>query len=199
MTTTFWLIRHGETNTVGQIISGRLPGVHLNPNGRRQAEMLEPALARVPLGSIYSSPLERAMETAQPLARARSLSVLPCEAANEVDFGEWSGKPWSELERLPEWRRFNTFRSGTPAPGGELMLEVQARIVRELECLRRRHPDQHVAIVTHADVIRSALAHYAAIPVDLFQRIEISPASFSTLALEAGGAQILRVNGTVEL
>jgi probable phosphoglycerate mutase len=199
MTTTFWLIRHAETDAVGKTVSGRLPDVHLNSNGRRQAELLAQALARVPLASIYTSPLERALETAEPLARARNLNIRTCEAVNELDFAEWAGKPWSELDPLPEWQRFNAVRSLAPAAGGELMLDVQARIVRELECMRRRHPDQHVAIVSHADILKAAIAHVAGIPIDLFQRIEISPASFSTITLAEHGPKILRLNQTVEL
>ncbi len=199
MRTTFWLIRHAETDAVGKTLSGRIAGVHLNANGRRQAAQLAQALAQVPMQAIYSSPLERAMETAEPLARARNLSIRTCEAVNELDFGEWAGKPWHELDPLPEWRRFNSLRSLAPAAGGELMLEAQARIVHEMECMRRRHPDQHVAIVSHADIIKAAVAHAAGIPLDLFQRIEISPASFSTITLTEHGPSILRLNTTVEL
>ena len=127
------------------------------------------------------------------------MSIRTCEAVNELDFGEWAGKPWLALDPLPEWRRFNSLRSLEPAAGGELMLEAQARIVHEMECMRRRHPDQHVAIVSHADIIKAAIAHVGGFPLDLFQRIEISPASFSTIALAEQGPGILRLNATVEL
>lgn len=197
--TTFWLIRHAETDTAGNTITGRLPGVHLNAKGRRQVELLVAAMAAAPLHSIYTSPLERARETAEPLARTRNLSILTCEAAIEVDFGDWSGKTWRELDSLPQWRRFNTLRSSTPAPGGELMLDVQARIVRELESMRRRHPDQQVALVSHGDIIRSAVAHYAGIPIDLVERIEISTASITMMTLDEQQPRVLTVNRTVEL
>ena len=199
MTTTFWLIRHGETNTIGKTITGRLPGVTLTDNGRRQVDLLVQALARAPIEVIYASPLQRTMETAEPLARARNLNILTCEAVNELDFGDWAGKSWGELRELPQWRRFNTLRSSTPIPNGELMLDVQARIVREFECMRQRHPDQHIAIVTHSDIVKAAVAHFTGIPLDLFHRFEIAPASFSTIALDDHGPRLLRLNCTVEL
>lgn len=194
--TTFWLIRHGETDVIGKVITGRLPGVHLTASGRSQAEALARKLAGARLEAIYSSPLERARETAEPLARATGLEIQLCEAANEVQFGEWSGKALTELEGLPEWRRFNTLRSTSVIPGGELMLDVQTRIVKEMECMRRR-PESRVAIVSHGDVIKAAVAHFAGIPLDLFHRIEISPASLSMISLDDHGPSILRVNEPV--
>ncbi|HLK50157.1 MAG TPA: histidine phosphatase family protein [Bryobacteraceae bacterium] len=197
--TKFWLIRHAETDTAGNTITGRLPGVHLNAMGRRQAELLVSQLRPAPLTAIYASPLERARETAAPLAQAKQLTILTCEAAIEVEFGEWSGKTWQELEAMPAWRRFNLLRSSTAAPGGELMLDVQARIVRAMENLRLRHADQDVAIISHGDIIRAAVAHYAGIPIDLFERIEISTASTTVMTLDEHRARFLTINRTVEL
>ena len=137
------------------------------------------------------------METAEPVAHAKNLRIQVCEAANELQFGEWTGKSFAELDPLPEWHRFNTLRSSARIPGGELMLEVQARIVNEMECMRRRHPNSHVAIVSHGDVIKAAVAHFAGIPLDLFHRIEISPAGVSTLLVGNWGAKIFSLNETV--
>ena len=103
--TTFLLVRHGETDAVGKTIVGRMPGVHLNATGRAHARRLAQRLSRLPIRAIYSSPLERALETAEPLARARNLRIQTCEAANELNFGEWTGKTFAELDSLPEWRR----------------------------------------------------------------------------------------------
>jgi probable phosphomutase (TIGR03848 family) len=197
--TTFWLIRHAETDAIGRFLAGRMAGVHLNPAGRLQAERLVSRLERTAVDAIYSSPLERALETAEPLARERGLAIQPCEAANELDLGEWTGKSFKELEARAEWHRFNTVRSLTRIPGGELMLDVQARIVSELDCLRHRHPSHNVAVVSHGDVIKGAVAHYAGIPLDLFHRIEISPASVSVIEVDDHGPRILRVNHTGDL
>jgi len=197
--TTFLLIRHGINDLVDRAIAGWMPGVHLNPEGRAQAERLAERLGETRIAAIYSSPLERACETAEPIARRRGLPVQICQAVGEIQFGDLTGHSLEHLADLPGWRRFNSFRSGTRPPDGELMLEVQARTVTELERLRERHPEETVVVVSHGDVIKAAVAHYAGIPLDLFQRIEISPASVSILTLDESGPRLLRINDTGEL
>jgi probable phosphoglycerate mutase len=196
--TTFYLIRHAMNDFVGKAIVGWSAGVRLNAEGRAQAERLAPRLAGRGIAAIYSSPLERALETAEPLSRTLQLPVQIREALGEVRFGEWTGKTMDELERDPRWEMFNRYRTGTRAPGGELAVESQARIVGELERLHELHPDQAVAVVSHADIIRVALSYYLGSPIDLYQRIECRPASFSTLTLSAWGPQILGVNETAD-
>lgn len=195
---TFYLIRHATNDFVGKSIVGWTPGVSLNAEGRAQAERLAWKLLGRGITRLYSSPLERALETAGPIAEALGLRVEVHDALGEVRYGEWTGKRFDELERDPRWRLFNHYRSGTRAPGGELMLESQARIVNELECLRVRHPAETIAAVSHADIIRAALVYYAGIPIDLHQRLEISPASFSILTLADSGPRILKLNETAE-
>jgi len=176
---TFYLIRHGNNDWIGKTIAGWMPGVHLNQEGRKQAEALGRKLSGRGIARIVSSPLERAAETAAPIAAALGLDIETSDALGEIRFGEWTGKPIPELDRDPEWRRFCAYRSGTRAPGGETMLETQLRIVRELDCLRQQSPDSVIAVVSHADTIRAALLHYLGMPIDLYARIEIRPASFS--------------------
>lgn len=170
--------------------------MRLNEEGRAQAEGLAARLSSAPLRAVYSSPLERALETAAPLARALGLEVRVSGALNELDFGEWTGRTFSELEREPGWRRFNSFRSGTRIPGGELMAEAQARFVAEMGRLRERHAGEALALVSHADPIRAAVAHYAGIPLDLFLRVEVSPASVSVVEVGEYGPRIISVNDT---
>jgi probable phosphoglycerate mutase len=191
---TFYLIRHAENDWVGKRIAGWLPEVHLNEQGRAQAEVLAERLARSGIGAIYSSPLERAVETAAPLARRLGLEVQTSDAIGEVHFGDWTGCDLAALEADPRWRWFNTFRSGARIPGGELMIETQTRFVAELERLRDREPGGTVAVVSHGDPIKAALAHYAGIQLDLFHRLEISPASVSVVVLEEWGPRLLRIN-----
>jgi probable phosphoglycerate mutase len=193
--TTFLLIRHGMTDAVGKTITGRLPGVHLNEAGQKQADDLPSRLKRWKIDAIYSSPLERALETAAPAARKLGLKVMMSEALSEVDFGEWSGRSLAELDRLPEWRLYNTFRSGTRAPGGELATEVQTRMVEQLTRYSRQHPDQIVAVLSHADAIRIALVHFLGMPIDLMHRLEIRPASISAVRLAEWGPHVLLING----
>ncbi len=102
----------------------------------------------------------------------------------------------AELDRRDDWRRFNRFRSGVRAPGGEMMIETQARMIRQLECLRARHSEEAVAVVSHGDPIRSVIAYYLGTPIDLAARIEISPASLSVIHLAEWGARVMSVNET---
>lgn len=138
------------------------------------------------------------METANPVGVALNRPVQISEAFGELRFGEWTGVDMDRLAGQPQWLRFNSFRSGTAIPGGELMLEVQARTVREVQRLCQRHPGDSVIVVSHGDVIRGVIAHYAGIHLDLFQRFEIAPASLSVLTVEENGARILLLNDTGE-
>ena len=198
--TTFFLIRHAMTDAVsGRWIAGRRPGLRLNAEGRAQADALAARLAPAGIAALYSGPLERARETAEPLARALNLEARTLDAFDELHFGDWTGRTFDELESEAAWRRFNSFRGGTRPPGGELMLEAQARAVAALARLRDRHAGERVAVVSHGDIVKAALAHYAGIHLDLFQRVEISPASVSLLELGDDGPRILLVNGTGQM
>src|SRR5690242_2083357 len=147
--TTFLLIRHGATDAIGKSLMGWMPGWHLNATGKQQAAKLAETLGRLPLRAIYTSPLERAMETAQAVARKHGLEPQPVEDLGEVRLGEWEGLSMAELQSREGWREFNQFRSGLRPPGGELMIETQTRVVRRLECLRKQHDGEMVALVSH--------------------------------------------------
>lgn len=194
--TTFLLIRHALNDTVGSRLAGWQAGVHLNAEGGRQAEGLASRLAGAPLAAVYSSPLERAVETAEPLARARGVEVRVADEFGEMRCGGWTGRTFGELDADPLWRRFNAFRSGTRPPGGETMLEVQARMLAGLERLGAAHADEAVAVVSHADPIKAVIAHFAGMPLDFFLRLEISPASVSVVGLGPYAPRILLVNDT---
>jgi probable phosphoglycerate mutase len=180
---TILLIRHGLNPKVGKGLTGWLPGVSLNDAGRLQAEQVAKKLAETPIAAIYSSPLERAVETAEPLAREKRLDISLNPDFGEVHFGNWQGKEFPEIELDPAWKRFNTYRSGSRAPGGELMLETQARMVRGLFEVRARHAGETVAVFSHADAIKSAVAYLLGIPLDFHLRLEIAPASITTVEL----------------
>ena len=181
MPTNFLFIRHGAHDYLGRAIAGDKPGVHLNQRGRAEAEHLVEKLSLVPLDAIYSGPLERVRETAAPLCAARNLPLQIANEFTEIGLGGWTDRSFAELANEPHWADYNSFRSSTTAPGGELMLEVQARVVRKLTELRSQH--QFVAIFTHGDVIRTAFAHFLGVHLDLFQRIEVDPGSLSLVEL----------------
>ena len=192
------LVRHAAHDLLGRRLAGRLPGVGLNPAGGQQSRQLAGRLAAQPLDAVYSSPLERARETAEPIAAAQGLEVRTSEAFTELDFGEWTGKTFEDLEGDPRWHRFNAARSSARPPGGELMLEVQRRTLDELALLRERHPDGRVLVVSHADTIRAALVHALGMPLDLFWRLEVDPASVSALRLDPASARVSRLNDTAD-
>jgi probable phosphoglycerate mutase len=194
--TTVVLVRHGETDWIGRAVAGRQPGVHLNADGVSQVNALPHRLAGLRIDAIYSSHLERALETAAPIASALALDVQVCDEATELEFGEWTSRGFDVLEQDVAWRRFNSFRSFSRATGGELMQEVQTRIARTLERLRARHPGQTVLLVSHGDVIRAALAYVLGVPLDLFQRIEIRAASISRIRFYDDALLVLGVNDT---
>jgi probable phosphoglycerate mutase len=190
----FLLIRHGMNDWVAKRIAGRLPGVHLNEEGFAQASRLASRLASGRIHRVVSSPLDRARETAGPLAEALHLPVELDDAFLEIDFGEWEGKPIAELDLDPRWRLYNSNRSAIGAPGGERMLDAQARFVAGLEALRAAHPEETIAVVSHADPIRAALLHALGMPLDFFLRLDIRPASVSILETTDQGPRVLGVN-----
>jgi probable phosphoglycerate mutase len=196
--TTFALVRHAAHGLLGDTIVGRAPGIALSPEGVAEAEQLAARLASSRGEVVYSSPLERARRTAEIIAARLGLEVQLADELNELDFGDWTNQKLTDLHRRDEWRQFNRFRSGSRIPDGEAMIEVQCRALRLIERLCALHPTQMVALVTHGDVIRAMLAYYLGVPLDLFQRIEISPASVSIVRIEPYGPQVLLVNGLVE-
>jgi probable phosphomutase (TIGR03848 family) len=194
--TRFFLIRHAATDAVGKRLAGRTAGVHLNGEGQAQAQKLAERLAASSISAIYSSPLERALETAAPLADALGLQTLISNDFIEMDFGEWTNCAIEDVMKDERFRQFNSFRSCTRIPGGETMMEAQARIIAGLEKLRLEHRGQIVAVVSHGDLVKAAVAYYAGIHLDLFQRIEIDPASVSIITVYDETARILQVNDT---
>ncbi len=199
-TTFVLLIRHGENEYVAtHKLAGRTAGVHLNDKGRTQATALVNYLTGQPIAAIYSSPLVRCLETAAPLAATLRLPVVEESIFLEVDYGEWQGADLRELAKLAEWRKVQHTPSTFRFPGGESLREVQQRAVTGIEAVRCQHPNQLVAIFAHGDVIRTSLAHYLGVPLDLFQRIIIQTAAVSILAFHDGTPSILGMNFVAEL
>jgi broad specificity phosphatase PhoE len=190
---TFYLIRHGLTDAVHERISGRTAEVHLNAAGQAQARQIAERLGVAGIQAVYSGPLERVREMAAPLCQRFDLRLETTAAFDEVNFGAWTNRTFEELRGGPHWESFNTFRSSVAPPGGELMLEVQARSVAKLEELRLRH--EVVAVVSHGDVIRGIVAHFLGLPLDFIHRLEIDPASITILQLEDWGPKLRLING----
>lgn len=192
--TNLLLIRHAQNDWVGKKLAGWTPGIHLNEEGHAQAEALAHRLAEVPLAAIYSSPLERTLETARPLAELRGLEIQVRERLGETRFGQWTGRKLEELKEEELWPVIQVYPGGARFPEGESMREVQARIVDELDAIRDSHGDQTVAIISHSDPIKMATAHYLGLPLDLFQRLVISPASVTAFAFSRFGPRLVVMN-----
>lgn len=198
---TILLIRHAENEYVAKgRLAGRLAGVNLNAKGHQQAQAVAEALASAPIKAIYSSPLERCQQTASPLAAALGLEVQVRVGLLEVDFGEWQDQTLKQLRRRKLWKVVQANPARMRFPGGETFSQAQLRIVQDLETLNQQHdPKDLIACYSHSDLIKLALSYYLGQPLDLFQRIQIAPASISALHLGEMGAMVLSMNHAVQL
>lgn len=190
------LIRHGENDyTKTHKLAGRLSGVHLNEHGRKQAQALAEALAQVPIKAVYSSPLERAMETAATIAKSVRLTVQKEKGLLETNVGDWQGKSLKRLYLHKHWKVVQRAPSRAQFPNGETFHECQYRIVSTLDAILSRHkPNDIVACVFHADPIKLAVAHYIGLPLDQFQRLGCDTGSVSALAVGEMSATLLKLN-----
>jgi probable phosphoglycerate mutase len=192
--TTVFLIRHAVHDAGPGRLVGRLPGIHLNLEGRRQALSLALRLGDKGLTALHASPRERAVSTAEPIALATGLGLVIADAADEADFGMWAGKSFAELDEDPDWRRWNTDRANAVTPAGERMQDIAARIAGHIDMLSDQYADGRIAIVTHAEVIRAAVLHYLDMPLRDYDRLQIDSASITTLATGAWGARLCGLN-----
>jgi len=195
--TTIFFVRHAAHRYLGHVLVGRMPGVRLGYTGHEQALRLAERLKDEKVTAVQSSPRERACETASPIAASAGLPVEIASALDEIDIGEWTGKSIADLHDDPHWRRWNTERGRTRPPRGESMRELQRRVVAHLESLRSAHPDGRMVLVSHAEVIRAAVLHCLEMPLDEFGRIEIAPATISTIGLDHGHARLVGLNEAV--
>ena len=191
------LVRHAVTDVTGKRLYGRSPGISLSEAGRAQADRLAERLSSVRLAAVYSSPIERCLETAAPVASTHRLRVQRIEDLLEIDYGRWTGRAFGSLARTRLWRRVH---GGNPSaarfPGGETLAEAQRRGVAAMERIAEWHPRAAVAVVTHGDMVALLLAYFGGIHVDLFQRIEVAPASVSAMSIGEGVPRIRRINDT---
>jgi len=190
-------VRHGSTPTTGKVLPGRSPGLHLADTGKDQAEAVAERIGALPkVAAVYASPLERTRETAAPIAKKLGHKVVAERGLLECDFGEWTGAELKTLMKKPEWMTVQRYPSGFRFPGGESFPEMQGRIVGTMAKLRERHPGETVVAVSHADPIKAAVADAVGTPLDLFQRIVVSPCSVTAIAYSPFGPIVLAVNST---
>ncbi len=191
------LVRHGTTATTGTILPGRAPGLHLAEAGRAQADAAAERIGALgDVRAVYASPLERARETATPIGRAAGRRVRIVDGLNECNFGDWTGRKLADLRRLKAWTQVQRNPSGFRFPGGESFAEMQTRICDTIGELSARHRGGIIVAVSHADPIKAAVAQAVGTPLDLFQRLVISPCSITVIAFGASGPLVLTVNST---
>ena len=191
------LVRHGQTPTTGTVLPGRAPDLHLSDAGRAQAEAAAERLQGLPIDALYTSPLERARETAEPTERLTSLTASLDDGLLECDFGEWTGEKLTALAKLPQWRTVQQAPSTFRFPGGESFVELQTRMITLMERLRATHRGQTVACFSHADPIKALLTHAVGTHLDHFQRMDVGTGSVSVIDWPAHGAPVVRsVNST---
>lgn len=191
------LVRHGQTPTTGKVLPGRAPGLHLAEVGHQQAQRAAERIAELKtVDAIYASPLERARETAAPIAAARGMKVQIDKGLLECDFGDWTGAELKKLMKLPEWGTVQRAPSTFTFPGGESFNAMQTRMVSAIDQLRAKHAGGVVVCVSHADPIKAAVAHAMGTHIDLFQRIVIGTCSITAIAYGFGAPIVLTVNST---
>lgn len=189
------LIRHASNDFLKEgRLPGWTPGLHINAQGQREAEAMARRTARLPLEAIYSSPLERAVDTASALAACHKLPVQIRHGLGEGNAGEWTGRLIKELLETETWRALQAHPVGVKLPGGESIDEVQTRLVAEIDAIAKAHPHGIVAIVSHADPLKSVISHYLNWDLNQYQRIAIHPASVTILAVEENKARLVVLN-----
>ena len=188
-------VRHAVTATTGKVLPGRAPGLQLSAEGERQADAVAKRIAGVAgVKAVYASPLERARQTATPIAAACALRVITDAGLLECDFGEWTGAKLKALARRPEWSIVQRHPSGFRFPGGESFVEMQARVTTAVQRLVARHPGETIVAVSHADPIKAAVATALGAHLDLFQRVSIATASVTAVSFHSHGPVVLTLN-----
>jgi probable phosphoglycerate mutase len=194
--TTLVLVRHAVTAHTGPLLSGRMPGIDLSETGVEQAEAAGARLAVLPITAIYASPIERTRQTAEHIAKHHRLPVQPLDGVIEADYGEWTGGKIADLAKTDLWKTVQVVPSRARFPNGESIAEMQSRMVVALEAVVADHPGEMVLVVSHADPIKAAIAHFTGVHLDLFQRIVVSPASVTVFQLGPHGSVMVKCNDT---
>lgn len=166
----------------------------LSSDGLEQAEIVADLLGIEPIAAVYSSPRERAWYTARDIAEPHDLKVQLADGLDEIDFGDWTGKDFAELEGDEAWQSWNESRGSARCPGGESMVEAVARAVAAVEAIAAEQHDERVAAVSHCDIIRGVIAHYLGLPLDHILRFDVDPASVSRIEVGRWGARVRSIN-----
>ena len=191
------LVRHGHTPTTGKILPGRTRGLHLSELGKEQADKVASNLCSLHnVKAVYSSPMERTIETAKPIAKNFGMKVQRHQGLIEANFGKWTGRKLSDLRKLNDWEKVQKNPSLFRFPDGESFMEIQSRMVSAISSICENHKGEIVVAVSHADTIKAFLTAALGTPLDLFQRLHISPCSVSPVIFSAKSPFVLAINST---
>jgi probable phosphoglycerate mutase len=190
------LVRHAVTAHTGPLLSGRMPGIDLSEKGVGQAEATAQRLAKLPVAAVYASPIERTTQTAERIASHHNLDVRPLSGVIEADYGDWTGGKIADLAKTDEWKVVQVAPTRARFPNGESIREMQSRMVGALDDVVAQHPHETIVVVSHADPIKSAIAHYTGMHLDLFQRVHVSPASVAVFDFHPYGVMMVKCNDT---
>jgi len=198
---TLVLVRHASTAETGRSLSGRLPGIPLSERGREEARALADRLSGVAFTHIASSPMERCLETLEPILRTRTAGVAARpqveidERLTEVDYGSWSGRELKALAKEPLWSTVQRQPSAVHFPRGESLAAAAARgVAAARERSSALEDDEVWLAASHGDVIKAIVADALGTPLDLFQRISIDPASITVIRYGGERPTVVRVN-----
>ena len=197
--TTLVLVRHAVTPQTGPMLSGRTPGIELSELGHEQAASAGRRLADLPIAAVYASPIDRTRQTAEHIAAHHELPVRTLDGVIEADYGEWTGGQLADLAKTDLWKVVQRTPSRARFPDGESIAEMQTRTVGALEAVVAEHPGEMIVVVSHADPIKSVIAHFTGVHLDLFQRIAVSPASVTVFVLGPHGVTLVKCNDTGSL
>ena len=193
-TTRVHLVRHGAHTLIDRVLVGRMEGVPLSEEGRRQARSLNRRLGTRRIHAICTSPRQRARETAHIIAENLGLVPEVTTRLDELNFGGWTGRTFVQLDADPAWRQWNEARSRARPPNGETMREAQARALRYISETHRARPGGTIVMVTHAEIIRAVVLHCLAWSLDAWQGVDIAPASVTTLDIRPSGSALVSLD-----
>lgn len=188
------LIRHGDTDYVDEALAGRIDNP-LNAEGVHQAEKIANAIKHLPIRGIYTSPLIRTQQTAQPLANLLNLELIIIHELNQVNFGNWQGISYEELIQDPDWKSFKENPGSVKIPGGEDSAMVRERVSQAIISLSKQHAGEEViACFSHGSIIRHTISYFIGLPLNNTNQIQIAPASISTLIVNGNEGKLLHLN-----
>ena len=192
------MVRHASHEDIGSRLSGRIPDLALTAAGRMQAKALARGIAAEMPDAIHSSPILRAKQTAEAIADACSLDVEIAQALEEVDFGEWTGRTFDELEGDPEWDFWNAQRSQASTPSGESMQAAQDRAYAHLVAAAEEYRGKTLVMVTHCDIIRALVAAILGLSLDNILHFDVGPASLTRVEAGQWRARLTGLNERFE-